>query len=186
SRTNASHMSTKRTELEWKKVWENRSVHGCFAIANHSPPPLKPTQHLKETPRKIFGRLMQCWTGHGYIGGYFSKFVPSKNIDCSRGEPHQTREDILQECPRYEQHRHILRKVSQDLSLEEILRSLEGIDALVSFIGKSGAFTRNGNTCKPSTEPELTLRSCNGNLDEYLNIHLDPNATQRQTGERKS
>ncbi|KIK50538.1 hypothetical protein GYMLUDRAFT_130730, partial [Collybiopsis luxurians FD-317 M1] len=64
-----------------------------------------------------------------------------------------TREHILRECPRYEQERHILRKVSQDISLAEILGTTEGIDALISFLEKSGAFTRNGNPRKASNEP---------------------------------
>ncbi|KIK58037.1 hypothetical protein GYMLUDRAFT_124196, partial [Collybiopsis luxurians FD-317 M1] len=152
-RIDAVRMSRRRTELKWTKVWDKRSIHGRFTIANRIPPSLKPTQRLKETSREIFGRLMQCRTGHDYIGKYFDKFVPFKNIDCPCGKPPQSCEHILRECPRYEQYRHILRKVSQDISLAEILGSIEGVNTLISFLEKSGAFMRDGNPRKPSCEP---------------------------------
>ncbi|KIK64142.1 hypothetical protein GYMLUDRAFT_127016, partial [Collybiopsis luxurians FD-317 M1] len=82
-----------------------------------------------------------CCTGHGYIGEYYSKFVPSKNIDCPCGEQLQTREHILREFPHYERDRYLLCKVSDMVSLADILGSEEGIEALTSFIEKSGAFT---------------------------------------------
>uniref|UniRef100_D8QKE3 Uncharacterized protein n=1 Tax=Schizophyllum commune (strain H4-8 / FGSC 9210) TaxID=578458 RepID=D8QKE3_SCHCM len=61
-----------------------------------------------------------------------------------------TRPHILQECPIYEQHRHILRKVSEDVALAEILGTPKGIDALARFLKKSGAFTKTGH---PRAEP---------------------------------
>ncbi|KIK54078.1 hypothetical protein GYMLUDRAFT_128870, partial [Collybiopsis luxurians FD-317 M1] len=92
-------------------------------------------------------------TGHGYIGEYYSKFVPSKNIDCPCGEHFQTRKHILRECPQYEQDRYLLCKVSDTISLATILGSEEGIEALTSFIKKSGAFTRDGAPWKAKGGP---------------------------------
>ncbi|KAI4519874.1 hypothetical protein K525DRAFT_286719 [Schizophyllum commune Loenen D] len=46
----------------------------------------------------------------------------------------ETRPHILQECPIYDQHRRLLRKVSED-----------GIDALARFLKKRGAFTKTGH-----------------------------------------
>ncbi|KAG7445344.1 uncharacterized protein BT62DRAFT_859846, partial [Guyanagaster necrorhizus] len=56
--------------------------------------------------REIFGRVLQCRTGHGYIGEYYSQFVPSKDVDCPCGETFQTQEHILHECPLYAIHVH--------------------------------------------------------------------------------
>ncbi|KIK58423.1 hypothetical protein GYMLUDRAFT_170986 [Collybiopsis luxurians FD-317 M1] len=83
---------------------------------------------------------MKCCTGHGYIGKYFSEFTPSKNIDCHCSQPHQTQEHVLW----YEHHRCLLWKVYHDISLAEIFRLTEGINALISFLENSGAFTCDG------------------------------------------
>lgn len=58
--------------------------------------------------------------------------------------PYQTREHILRECPRYEEHRDILRKSSHDIPLPEILGTPKGIIALTEFLRKTGAFTATG------------------------------------------
>ncbi|KAL1667846.1 hypothetical protein GGF50DRAFT_111818 [Schizophyllum commune] len=100
--------------------------------------------------RELYGRVVQCRLGHGFFGEYYKDFVPSENIDCPCGESLQTRSHILQECPIYEQHRHILRKVSEDVALAEILGTPKGIDALARFLKKSGAFTKTGH---PRAEP---------------------------------
>ncbi|KAJ3832175.1 hypothetical protein F5878DRAFT_548524, partial [Lentinula raphanica] len=94
---------------------------------------------------------MQCRTGHAYLGEYYSKFVPTKNVDCPCGEELQTREHILRECPIYDDFRYILEKVSPDVCLMDVLGTTEGIDALAEFIEMSGAFTRSG---KPRQSPE--------------------------------
>ncbi|KAE9383973.1 hypothetical protein BT96DRAFT_772840, partial [Gymnopus androsaceus JB14] len=54
-----------------------------------------------------------CRTGHAYLGEYYSKFVPLKNIDCPCGKEFQTREHhVLWACPWYKPNQHILRKAS--------------------------------------------------------------------------
>ncbi|KIJ61559.1 hypothetical protein HYDPIDRAFT_96340, partial [Hydnomerulius pinastri MD-312] len=58
------------------------------------------------------------------------------------GEPTQSREHILVDCPLYEEHRDILREASEDLVIPDILGTTAGIEALTEFIRKSGAFVR--------------------------------------------
>jgi hypothetical protein len=131
----------------WVKEWKMAPKTGRYAMANRFPPSLKPTKHFKalDGKREVFGRLTQCRIGHGYIGEYYSKFVPSENVDCPCGEAFQTREHLLCECPQYEDQRDILRKASRDLSMPEILGTAEGIAALTEFLEKSGAFTKTGD-----------------------------------------
>lgn len=148
SLANVRQMSRVWAEREWKKTWETRPVHGWFAIANQIPPSLKPTQRLKDTPRELFGRLVQCRTGHAYTGEYYSQFAPNENINCPCGEELQTREHILRICHRYEDSRHILRKASQDICLKDILGTKEGIEALTEFLDESGTFTKTGKQRK--------------------------------------
>jgi ribonuclease HI len=169
SRSNAIRMNKKRSEMEWQKQWADRSVFGRFAIANQIPPSLKPTERLKKTKREVFGRLVQCRTGHAHLGEYYSKFVPTKNIDCPCGEEFQTREHVLRACPWYEQHRHILRKVSADISLSDILGTEKGISALIDFLDITGAFTRDGMKRNPPQDPEYKPRSVWDDFDDITN-----------------
>lgn len=144
------------TQKKWRKEWRAETKTGRFAISNRIEPSLKKTMQftLLHKKREIFGRLVQCRTGHAYIGEYYSKFVPSKNTDCICGEPLQTREHILRECPEYEAHRNILRKFSRDISIPEILGTKDGIYALAEFLEESGAFTRTGNVFEKRKTPK--------------------------------
>jgi len=103
--------------------------------------------------REIFGRLVQCRTGHGYMGDYYRRFViKEEQLGCPCGEPLQTRDHILAVCPIYEHFREDLRQASRDISLPEILGTTKGIKALASFLEKSGAFTKSG---QPQRKPSL-------------------------------
>ena len=63
----------------------------------------------------------------------------------------ESRNHILTECPRYTNHRKILKKASRHLSLPVLLGTTKGISALAEFITKTGAFSRTGN---PPTKPQ--------------------------------
>ena len=58
-------------------------------------------------------------------------------------------------CPRFAQHREILKEASRDIALPEILGTKEGITALSEFIRKSGAFTRSGQPPTPPQTPNF-------------------------------
>ncbi|KAF8159352.1 hypothetical protein B0H34DRAFT_629768, partial [Crassisporium funariophilum] len=88
-----------------------------------------------------------CRTGHAYTGDFRKTFIPNSQepIYCPcDGETLETREHILRECNRYSQHRNILEEFSRSLILSEILGTAKGIQALHTFLQKSGAFTRTG------------------------------------------
>lgn len=144
TRSNALHRAREKMKTAWVKEWKASPNTGRYAIANRFPPSLKHTKHFN-TSRKVFGRIVQCRTGHAFIGEYYKQFVPSENVDCPCGAEFQTREHILCECPRYETHREILSKASKHLSLPEILGTKKGIEALNEFLERSGAFTKTGN-----------------------------------------
>ncbi|KIY42921.1 hypothetical protein FISHEDRAFT_54480, partial [Fistulina hepatica ATCC 64428] len=71
-------------------------------------------------------RLVQTRTGHRYTDECYPQFVPEENVDRLW----------------YETHRHILRKVSREISLKVVLGTESGVDALTEFLGASGAFTK--------------------------------------------
>ncbi|TFY60198.1 hypothetical protein EVJ58_g5302 [Rhodofomes roseus] len=87
------------------------------------------------------------------MGEYYRHHVPSEPVECPCGAQYQSRKHILQDCPRYEAHRNILRlrEASETIDLPTILGTEEGIDALAHFIEKSGAFTKTG---EPRAAPE--------------------------------
>ncbi|KIJ59323.1 hypothetical protein HYDPIDRAFT_65936, partial [Hydnomerulius pinastri MD-312] len=58
------------------------------------------------------------------------------------GEPLQTREHMLIECPLHDEHRDTLREASQDLVTSDLIGTKEGVEALASFIRCSGAFRK--------------------------------------------
>jgi ribonuclease HI len=133
----------------WQIEWKNSPKVGRYAIANRIKPSLNPTQHFKElkNKREIFGRVIQCRTGHSYTGEFRQAFLPlSPDPTACPCDPEtlETRNHILRECPRFAQHHHILKKVSRDIVLSDILGTKKGIAALADFIHKSGAFTRTG------------------------------------------
>ena len=167
SRSNALRKAKAKTQSDWCKTWRASPTRGQYAIANLSPPSLKTTNHFEELEdrRELFGRLLQCRTGHNYSGEYYARFVPSESIDCPCGEPLQTREHILRDCPRYEPHRHTLRDASPRLFLPTLLGTKEGIKATTKFLEKSGAFTKTGNT-RPPRKPPVMPTDTNPNLTQ--------------------
>ncbi|KAH7930245.1 hypothetical protein BV22DRAFT_66415 [Leucogyrophana mollusca] len=54
----------------------------------------------------------------------------------------QTREHIIRECPQYEAHRQVLRGVSREIIMSEVMGTEKGIEALAEFIKESGAFKK--------------------------------------------
>lgn len=60
---------------------------------------------------------------------------------------------LLRECPMYEDQRHLLRAVSRNISLHEILGTNDGISALAEFLEESGAFTKSGGSDNRRTTP---------------------------------
>ena len=144
SRAAARREARERAHAAWTAEWKKSSNSGRFATANRLPPSEKPRKHFKRLKREVFGRVLQCRTGHGFTGEYYRIHVPTEPDDCPCGSPFQTRQHIPQDCPRYDEARHILRDVSEHIDLPTILGTEKGIAALAEFITKSGAFTKTG------------------------------------------
>jgi len=138
------------------------SRQGRYAIANRNQPSLNPTPHFQNLKnyREVFGRVIQCRTGHSYTGDFRRSFLPLSpdptTCPCDN-ETLETREHILRECTRFTQHRDILEKVSSTIALPVILGTKEGVDALSDFLKKSAAFTRSGTI--PTKPPPPTFEN---------------------------
>jgi len=130
----------------WTSEWRQRVGMGWFAWANRLPPRLKPRKHFVNTKREVYGRLLQCRTGHAFTGEYYARMVPTEATDCSCGHPYQTRQHILQDCEEFDEHRHILTDVDETLSMTELLGTEDGIAALAAFLNASSAFRKQRPT----------------------------------------
>ena len=119
--------------------------------------------------REVFGRLTQCWTGHGYTGEFYRRFVPDESSDCPCGKPLQTREHIIRDCARYEAHRDVLRKVSATLSLPEILGTRKGLEDLAAFLEKSAHSPRLAGHESPHVHLSSKMSSDDDDDDEEHN-----------------
>ncbi|EIW83489.1 hypothetical protein CONPUDRAFT_32911, partial [Coniophora puteana RWD-64-598 SS2] len=99
--------------------------------------------HFTDTERSIYGRMIQCRTGHCFSGDFYAKFVPSEQTACPCGAPIQSRQHIICECPRYATaHRHLC-KPNEDVSLTDVLGTKEGLQALALFLRDSDAFKKS-------------------------------------------
>jgi hypothetical protein len=104
-----------------------------------------PNDVFKTTGRELFGRLTQASTGHGYLGEYYQCFVPDETpwCFCTDEVYHptlQTRKHIIFECDHYAQHRPLIK----NRPLEVLLGTKEGVLDFLTFLRKSGAFTKTG------------------------------------------
>ena len=135
----ARHHLVESWTTEWHKQLQRPSA---FLQANRFAPSLKPREHFILTPRNTYGRLIQCRTGHAFLGEYYNKHVPTEDRSCPCGEPIQTRDHVLASCPAYENQRHHLKDASEDIITSDILGTQEGIEALIKFLGATNAFKK--------------------------------------------
>ena len=161
TRSNAKRRAKNAITKLWQKEWKNAPKVGRFAISNRFPPSLNPTKHFKhlKDKREVFGRVIQCRSGHAYTGEFRQSFLPLSPdptaCQCDN-ETLESRSHILLECPRYDQYRKILKKESRYLALPVLLGSNKGIIALAKFLHKSGAFSRTGTPYTTPPTPSLT------------------------------
>ena len=171
SHSNARRRAKSSILKLWQIEWSSSPKVGRYAIANRIKPSLNPTPHFKnlKDKREIFGRITQCRTGHSYTGEFRRSFLPlspdPETCPCDN-ETLETRTHILRECPRYTQHRNILRTASRDIAIPEILGSKEGIAALAEFLQKSAAFTRTGSIPTKAPPPTFENEPEQANNDE--------------------
>lgn len=117
----AQRIAKARTGYEWRKEWKASAKLGGYAIANRTPPSTILSKTFRNTPREVFGRLIQCKTNHAYTGEYRRRFNLAEELSCNCGEALQTREHIITQCRTHETKRDCLRKVSRDIWLPTIL-----------------------------------------------------------------
>jgi hypothetical protein len=132
----------------WKGLWQNNPIshRSLYHPADRFSPSLIPSWQMRHLPRQLFGLVLQCRTGHAFMGEYYVRHnITDEPANCPCDAEFQTREHILFECPRYADWRHILLEQSPTLSMTAILGTENGIKALATFIARSGAFTKVGD-----------------------------------------
>jgi ribonuclease HI len=89
TRTNALRRAKATATKLWIKEWKKTALVGHYAIANRFPPSLKPTPHFTalKNQRELFGRTVQCRSGHGYTGEFRREFKLEGPYSCPCSEP---------------------------------------------------------------------------------------------------
>ena len=151
--TNAKRRAKERVLEKWERDWQETPPSGGFAVANRMKPRWKPREHVTHTPREVFSRLTQCRTKHAFLGEYYARFVPDKTVRCTCGTRFQTREHVIKECPKYEEHRHILKGADNQMELGVLLGTKKGLEAMAKFLAKTGAFSKTGNNRETKAKP---------------------------------
>ena len=102
--TSLTHLRRKAKEelLEnWTARWVGPHLRSHFGPANRLPPTLKPRKHFRELPRELYGRVIQCRTGHAVYGEYYMRREIEEQYSCPCGAylqiTHRTRTIILRD-----------------------------------------------------------------------------------------
>jgi ribonuclease HI len=99
-----------RTKICAREAWSCFTPHSQFSKVGFRPadgftPQWKPHKHFKDMPREVYGRMIQCRTGHAFLGEYYKHFnIPVDDTACPCGKPLQTRNHVLYDCPLYDKH----------------------------------------------------------------------------------
>lgn len=149
----------------WKEQWQRSKREdqvrrgNLYSAANRFEPSLQPQEHFRAiTNRMVYGLVLQCRTGHAFMGEYYQRFVPTEPVGCPCGIALQTRQHILLHCPRYDAHRYLLRHDHRLMTVADIVGTREGIAALSKFIVATGAFTKTGDARVPSTVDSVYVK----------------------------
>jgi hypothetical protein len=138
--------SSKKCTLRetWINVWAatTRRPRAEFTPADRFPPQLRPTARFLKMDRQTFSRVIQARTGHAHIGSYYRTFVPTIPTQCACSHNYQTRHHILSECHLHANYRHLLGDHEEQTATAALIRTVDGIMRLATFIKESGAFAK--------------------------------------------
>ncbi|PCH36543.1 hypothetical protein WOLCODRAFT_82526 [Wolfiporia cocos MD-104 SS10] len=135
----------RRTLQHWQQEWVSKNCINSSRYALTTLPTY--TLHLvlqkfTET-RHIQSHLLQCITGHAFMGKYYQRFIPNESPLCPCDNTTiQTRRHVLLHCPIHNHARSFLREASPSLQLSFILSTVKGWWALISFLKHSCAFIK--------------------------------------------
>jgi hypothetical protein len=173
----------------WQAQWrteKDRNAHreNLYSVANRFEPSLRPQEQFRSIiQRRLYGLVLQCRTGHAFMGEYYQRFVPLESVACPCGAAYQSRKHILLECSKYEAYHHLLYWHDQLMTVNGLFGTREGIIALSKFIAVSGAFTKSGDTkITQSGDAIYIVRRNNSNGSHH---RINRGERQRRRGVRE-
>jgi ribonuclease HI/ribosomal protein L32 len=151
------------TTNNWTKIWKTQKKSAGWDYSNVQPQlKLRKLYKNNKIDRELKSRFVQVSTGHCFSGCYFHRMNIPENPKCSSCKRYNSRHHILQQCPKYQKHRHLLKKAVPDLNLRDLTTTKIGQEALINFMKLSGAFTKTGQPFtmwKDIPKPSLDLPS---------------------------
>lgn len=137
-----------RLLTEWDNHVAGSDMSKLYRDTWTGPPTLKMAPHLRDNlSRRAVSLIVQIRTGHCFSGEYSlhqRHAAEASDVECWCGAVVQSRLHLLVDCPKYQTHRHILRKASPELDIRFLLGTAPGLAAVARFAGLSGAFTITG------------------------------------------
>ena len=136
--------ATRQSTRSWRKHWEIAPKSHHAADHLRSPPSLKLSPFHKDprVSRAVHCRLIQVILDHGFFGEYYSRFVPTEDVDCPCGELIQTLQHVLYDCPLHNEARTRMYEVSGPLHPSCLFGTVPGLRAIASFLSSSSAFRK--------------------------------------------
>jgi hypothetical protein len=133
----------KKTEAAWVEYWNSLpdDRKGSHYLPIHSSPPTtKVSPHLHQLTKLQVSTITQLKISHGYFNSYLVRQQPDLSPICNKCQLNQpeTPEHIILHCEKYQRWRREL----GSRSMEDLVGTKEGLEALGNFIRRSGAGTR--------------------------------------------
>ncbi|KAI6162557.1 hypothetical protein EDD17DRAFT_554438 [Pisolithus thermaeus] len=114
-------------------IWSNATkLNSALSPADQLKPALKLQGLVHETGGTTCGRLIQCRTGHAFMGERCLSFVPNEDTLCPSGERIQKRGYKLIHCPLLEDKRYILLSALEHIVID-LLGTEEEFQIVLSF-----------------------------------------------------
>jgi hypothetical protein len=157
----AREKAKRRALKAWRRDWSSLPHTNQTAVALHHIPPslrLNPSIREIEGPRDVQARVIHAITGHGHIGEYYARFVPTETPACPCGEPIQTRAHVLADCELHNASRHILHSACPNLSIALLLSTRKGLKALARFLKDSDVLRKARSDPPSQTAPDIGSR----------------------------
>jgi hypothetical protein len=144
-----------RTTMAFKTALQNPPDGKAHHTFNIKPTPRgerdgpEPNEHTRNQQNKVkFSRLthstlLRFITGHAFVGEYTKRFYPphtQEQIACQCGEPLQTVEHILIECPLYTaaRRRHLTAN-GRPRTLPQLFANSKRVQEVLRFLEETGA-----------------------------------------------
>jgi hypothetical protein len=147
--------ASRRAAHAWKEAWSAMDrTQAWWGPALSKPPSTQLAGFHKdfEGPRELQCRIVQCLTGHCFVGEYYARFVPTEGVACKCGNPYESLQHVLFKCPAYIRARQAIYARFARPTRNALFSSNEGLDALADFLFRCRALRKRSQVLWPAAD----------------------------------